>query len=152
MFGGNDDQDAIVGGRFIPFPSQAWGEIYGSRVASFAEAVHASGAHLLWAGLPVMRSAAKTQRLQTVMAVTRAVLSGRDGAMFVDETATLTDGAGHYAYALPDAAGQLVVVREPDGVHFSPAGADWLADRAITTMVNSWRLVLRPAARSGAQA
>jgi len=152
MFGGNDDQDAIVGGRFIPFPSQAWGEIYGSRVASFADAVHASGAHLLWAGLPVMRSAVKTQRLQTVMAVTRAVLAARDSTMFVDETTTLADGAGHYAYALPDAAGQLVVVREPDGVHFSPAGADWLADRAITTMVSSWHLVLHPAARAGGHA
>jgi uncharacterized protein len=152
MFGGNDDQDAIVGGRFIPFLSQAWGEIYGSRVASFADAVHASGAHLLWAGLPVMRSAVKTQRLQIVMAVTRAVLAGRDSTMFVDETATLADGAGHYAYALTDAAGQLVVVREPDGVHFSPAGADWLADRAITTMVSGWHLLLRPLARSAGQA
>jgi hypothetical protein len=149
MFGGNDDQDAIVGGRFIPFGSQAWGEIYGSRVAAFAEAVHAHGARLLWAGLPVMRSGAKTQRLQTVMAVTRAVLAGRDGAVFVDETATLADGSGRYAVALPDASGQLVIVREPDGVHFSPAGADRLADRAIGTMEGSWHLVVRPGAPSG---
>ena len=148
MFGGNDDQDAIVGGRFIPFGSQAWGEIYGSRVASFADAVHAHGARLLWAGLPVMRSAAKTQRLQTVMAVTRAVLAGRDGAAFVDETSTLADGSGHYAVALPDGSGQLVIVREPDGVHFSPAGADRLADRAIGTMEGSWHLIVRPAAPS----
>ena len=50
------------------------------------------------------------------------------------------------------AEGQLVIVREPDGFHFSPAGADRLADRAIATMERSWHLVLRPAAApSGGQ-
>jgi hypothetical protein len=153
MFGGNDDQDAIVGGRFVAFGSQAWGEIYGSRVAAFAAAVHADGTRLLWAGLPVMRSADKTQRLQTVMAVTRSVLAGRDGALFVDESATLADSSGHYTFALPDASGQLVIVREPDGVHFSPAGADRLADRAIAAMQGGWQLVVHPAAApNGGQA
>ncbi len=145
MFGGNDDQDAIVNGRFITFGTRAWGEIYGARVASFADHVHASGARLLWAGLPVMRSATKSNRVQTVMAVTRAVLAGRDGAAFVDDRTALADGSGHYAVALPDASGQVVIVREPDGVHLTPAGADRLADRAIATMQSIWQLALHPA-------
>ncbi|MFI5041328.1 MAG: DUF459 domain-containing protein [Acidimicrobiales bacterium] len=144
MFGGNDDQDTIINGRFIPFGSQAWTEIYGARVAAIADAVHAAGAYLLWSGLPVMRSAAKSGRLQAVMSVTRTVLAHRDGALFVDNLTALSDGSGHYTVAITDAAGQTVIVREPDGIHVSPAGADRLADRAISQMQAAWRLDLRP--------
>jgi hypothetical protein len=146
MFGGNDDQDTIVNGRFIPFGSQAWTVIYGARVAGVAETVHSAGAHLLWAGLPVMRSATLTQRLQAVMAVTRTALSGRDGAAFIDNSVALSDGSGHYTVALPGSGGQEVLVREPDGIHMTPAGADRLADRAITQMASTWHLVDRPPA------
>jgi uncharacterized protein len=144
MFGGNDDQDTIINSRFIPFGSQAWTVIYGSRVAAIADAVHAAGAHLLWSGLPVMRSAAKTQRLQAVMAVTRAALAHRDAALFVDNVTALSDGSGHYEVAITDSGGQTVIVREPDGIHLSPAGADRLADRAIGDMQAAWHLDLRP--------
>ncbi|HVM67436.1 MAG TPA: hypothetical protein VMU14_21370 [Acidimicrobiales bacterium] len=150
MFGGNDDQDTIVNGRFIPFGSQAWTVIYGARVAGVAATVHSAGAHLLWAGLPVMRSAALTQRLQAVMAVTGTALAGRDGAAFIDNSAALSDGSGHYTVALPGSGGQEVIVREPDGVHMTPAGADRLADRAIAAMATSWHLVDKPPA-PGAQ-
>jgi len=143
MFGGNDDQDTIVNGRFIPFGSQAWTVIYGSRVAAMADAVHAVHAHLLWSGIPVVRSAAKSQRLQSVMAVTRAALAGRDGATFVDNVATLSDSSGHYTDALTNSSGQAVIVREPDGIHVSPAGADLLADQAIARMETDWHLVVK---------
>jgi len=143
MFGGNDDQDTIVNGRFIPFGSQAWTVIYGARVAGVAATVHGAGAHLLWAGLPVMRSAGLTQRLQSVMAVTKAALAGRDGAAFVDDSRALSYSAGHYTVAVPGAGGEQVIVREPDGVHLTPAGADRLADRAIGDMAQSWHLVVR---------
>jgi hypothetical protein len=143
MFGGNDDQDTIVSGRFIPFGSQAWTVIYGSRVAGIAATVHSAGAHLLWAGLPVMRSAGLTQRLQSVMSVTKAALAGRNGAAFVDNFGALSDGAGHYTVAVPGTGGQQVIVREPDGIHLTPAGADRLADRAIGQMAQSWHLVVR---------
>jgi lysophospholipase L1-like esterase len=148
MFGGNDDQDTIVNGRFIPFGSQEWTVIYGARVAGVAATVRSSGAHLLWAGLPVMRSTNLSQRLQAVMAVTRAALSGRDGAAFVDNFAALGDGSGHYTVAVPGSGGQEVIVREPDGVHVTPAGADRLADRALAEAETSWHLVVRPPAAS----
>jgi uncharacterized protein len=148
MFGGNDDQDTIVNGRFIPFGSQAWTDLYGARVAGIAATVHSAGAYLLWAGLPVMRSATLTQRLQSVMAVTRAALAGRSGTAFVDNSTALSDAAGHYAVALPGADGQEVILREPDGVHLTPAGADRLATRAITDVPPAWHLVVRPPAPS----
>jgi hypothetical protein len=93
-----------------------------------------------------VRSAAKTQRLQAVMAVTRAALGRRDAAMFVDNFTALSDRSGHYEVAITDSGGQTVIVREPDGIHLSPAGADRLADRAIGDMEAAWHLDLRPPA------
>src|SRR5581483_3766700 len=63
-FGGNDDQDLLVGGRFVPFDSGPWQAIYAARVQQVIATVHP--AFLLWSGLPVVRSAAKTTRLMTV--------------------------------------------------------------------------------------
>jgi len=142
MFGGNDDQDVIVNNRFITFGSPRWQQIYAARVAQIAAEVHAAGARLLWAGLPVMRSAGKTARFATVMTVTREALAGRDGVVFVDNFATLAGPGGGYVDAMQNPDGQEVLVREPDGVHPSPAGADRLADAAIAAMARTWHLDL----------
>jgi hypothetical protein len=142
MFGGNDDQDVIVNNRFIAFGSAQWQQIYAGRVAQIAAEVHAAGARLLWAGLPVMRSASRTARYATVMAVTREALAGREDVVFVDNFATLAGPGGGYVDAMQDPDGQEVLVREPDGIHPSPAGADRLADTAVTEMVAAWHLDL----------
>jgi len=144
MFGGNDDQDVIVNNRFIAFGSTRWQQIYAARVAQIATEVHAAGARLLWAGLPVMRSAGKTARFATVMAVTRGALAGRDGVVFVDNFATLAGPGGGYVDAMQNSDGQEVLVREPDGIHLSPAGADRLAGTAIGAMVAAWHVDLVP--------
>jgi hypothetical protein len=142
MFGGNDDQDLQVAGRYIAFGSPQWRQIYAARVQQFAQTVQAGGARLLWAGLPVMRSAAKTARFATVMAVTRSALGADPSSAFVDNTATLSGGSGQYVDALPNGSGQQVIVRQPDGVHLSPAGATRLATNAIATMTTRWHLNL----------
>lgn len=145
-FGGNDDQDVQVNGRYIGFGTPQWQGVYGDRVARVVGEVVAGHARLVWSGLPVMRSSAKTARLETVMAVTRAVVAGSPSALWVANLATLADPSGHYQVALPDSSGKQVLVREPDGVHETRAGADRLADRAITAMVSAWHLQLKPAA------
>jgi len=142
-FGGNDDQDVQVGGRYIAFDSAPWQEIYRTRVVQIADEVHAAGAHLLWSGLPVVRAAGRTGRYTSVMDVTHAALNGLGATLWVDNLATLTDAAGHYQVALPDASGQQVLVREPDGIHETRAGADRLADRSLLMMIGGWHLDLR---------
>jgi len=142
MFGGNDDQDVQVNGRYIAFGSPLWGQLYGARVSQFAHTVTSSGARLLWSGLPVMRSAAKTARFTTVMGVTQQAVSAIPGAIFVNNYPTLAGPSGQYEDSLPDASGQQVLVREPDGIHVSPAGAGRLAAKAIADMTFVWHLSL----------
>jgi hypothetical protein len=142
MFGGNDDQDVQVNGRYIGFGTTSWQEVYAARVQQFAAEVRADSARLLWSGLPVMRSAAKTARFTTVMNVTRAAVAADPWALFVDNSATLSGSSGQYVDALPNASGQEVIVREPDGVHVSPAGAGRLAATAVAAMTAHWHLDL----------
>ena len=49
-----------------------------------------------------MRSASRTARYATVMAVTRDALAGRDGVVFVDNFATLAGPGGGYVDAMQD--------------------------------------------------
>jgi len=142
MFGGNDDQDTYVNGRDVPFNTPQWDQLYSARVAAVADEVHAAGAHLLWSGLPIMRSAAKTARFTTVMNLTRAALAGRDATAFVDNYATLAGPQGQYVDALANASGQEILIREPDGIHPSPGGADRLAAHAIAVINATWHLDL----------
>ena len=145
-FGGNDDQDVVVNGRYIGFGTPQWQSVYADRVGRVVGEVAAAHARLVWSGLPVMRSSAKTARLETVMAATRAAVAGSPSALWLPNLATLADPSGHYQVALPDSSGKQVLVREPDGVHETRAGADRLADRAITAMASAWHLELKPAA------
>lgn len=142
MFGGNDDQDLQVNGRYITFGSPLWQQLYTARVAQIAQEVTAGHARLAWSGVPVMRSVAKTARFRTVMSATRAALAGRAGTVFVDNFPTLATASGTYTDALPDASGQQVIVREPDGVHLSPAGADRLVGKMLAALAAQWQLDL----------
>jgi len=141
-FGGNDDQDIQINGKFIAFNSPQWQAIYQARVAQMAAEARAANTYIEWSGLPIVQSAAKTARYQIVMGLTRAALAHARGALFVDNLATLADASGHYEVALPDASGKLVLVRQPDGIHETTAGADRLADKATAAMQTAWHLNL----------
>jgi uncharacterized protein len=142
MFGGNDDQDVQVAGRYVAFGSGAWQQVYAARVQQVADLVHAAGARLLWSGLPIMRSGAKTARFASVMRTISSAVSADRWALFVDNSATLAGPSGQYADALANGSGQEVIVREPDGVHVTPAGAGRLAATAIAAMTSGWHLDL----------
>jgi hypothetical protein len=142
MFGGNDDQDLTVGGHDVPFGSAAWSADYAARVRELSLTVTGSGAHLVWAGLPVMRSSSRNARYAQVMAATQNGLAGIPGALFVDNTLTLAGPQGQYEDALTNPGGQEVIVREPDGIHVSPAGGDILAGRVIGALDTAWHAQL----------
>ena len=90
-FGGNDDQDVQLNGRYITFDSPRGRRSTAARVQQVVATAHAANAELLWSGLPVMRSAAKTQRLHDGDGRSPArALAGLPGA-FVDNRATLAD-------------------------------------------------------------
>jgi lysophospholipase L1-like esterase len=127
MWGANDAQGMPLTPAPAAFGSPLWLSTYAARVAAVLDAVRSTGARLLWVGEPVMRSATFDARMRQLDGVVEATLSGRAGVIFSDTRAVLATPSGAYADALPDASGELQLVRATDGIHLTWTGSDRLA-------------------------
>jgi lysophospholipase L1-like esterase len=148
-FGGNDDHGYMTG---LPkgvevdgFGTPSWTAEYGRRVGGIMDTVTRAHAFLVWIGLPITRDAAQTQRFDTINAIVASEARRRSGSVaFVDTYATFASDTGGFAQYLPNASGNEVLVRSPDGVHFEPAGGDMIARLVLHRLneafdLTSWR-------------
>ena len=153
-YGANDDHSYMTGlppGVSIgAFGSPAWSDEYRRRVAGMMDTVNRGGAVVVWIGLPVTRSEAQTQRLDTINAIVQSEAKARPGkAIFVDTYTMFAGDNGRYAEYLENRAGDLVKVRADDGVHFDPAGGALIARRVLKELnrlfdLTSWRKGKQP--------
>ena len=132
-FGGNDDKGYMTGlppGVTVDnFDDPAWVHEYARRVGGLIDLINRSGAFVVWMGLPITADRDQTIRFDRINAVVDRVIRARPGgAAFVD-TYTLLAGPDGYAEYLTNLAGQVQLVRQPDGVHLAPAGAAIVARR-----------------------
>jgi uncharacterized protein len=148
-FGGNDDHGYMTG---LPrgvsvgeFDSAAWRREYRRRVAGLMDLVNRGGAFLVWLGLPITRSPGQTQRYDAINAVVQSEARKRKGRVaFIDTYATFASDTGGFAQYMDDSAGRKVLVRAPDGVHFTRAGGDVIARMVLHELnevfdLTSWR-------------
>jgi hypothetical protein len=152
-FGGNDDKGYMTG---LPpgvtvntFDDPAWVHEYARRVAGLIDLINRSGAFVVWMGLPITADRDQTIRFDRINAVVDRVIRARPGgAAFVD-TYTLLAGPNGYAEYLTNLAGQVQLVRQPDGVHLAPAGAAIVAREVLKDLnaaydLTSWRKSATP--------
>jgi hypothetical protein len=147
-FGGNDDKGYMTGlpaGVTVDqFDDATWQREYARRVAGLIDLINRAGAFVVWMGLPITSDPAQTIRFDRINAVVdRVVRSRPGGAAFVD-TYTLLAGPNGYAEYLTNLAGEVQLVRQPDGVHLAPAGAAIVARQVLKDLnsaydLTSWR-------------
>ncbi|HVC25160.1 MAG TPA: DUF459 domain-containing protein [Acidimicrobiales bacterium] len=145
MLGGNDAQSFDVGTRYIGFGTAAWQRVYGARVARMMSEATASGAHVLWVGMPVMSPAATLSNaaMVTENALFAAEARRHAGVAFLSTWRLLATPAGAYSQYLPNGSGSLVQVRDDDGIHIdAPGGTDLLGRAAVAAMERAWRVRL----------
>ena len=134
MFGGNDWQSILVSKYTAASPgTPAWDAEYRTRVATIVEEATSAGAQLYWVGLPPMGAASQLPPTMapSLNAIYRSVVNAHPGGTYVP-SARLLEAHGAYAEYLRNAAGDLVQVRDPDGVHLDPpAGCDIVGDAAV---------------------
>lgn len=127
MFGGNDGQnvehDGVVYEKWTP----PWLDLYRERVAEAMDALRADRLRVYWVGLPIMRSETFSAHAREMNEVYRSEAADRPWVVFVPSWDLFTDASGRYADYLPDAEGDLELMRYGDGVHFTPQGARRLA-------------------------
>ena len=130
MLGGNDWQPFLTGPNTAAIPGTAyWRSAYGQRVAGLINEATSAGAAVFWVGLPPMApSSALPPAMSPALNAVFQAQAAANGATYVPTWNAFTNAAGQYAEFLPNAEGQLVAVRDPDGVHLAPpAGCDLAA-------------------------
>jgi hypothetical protein len=149
-FGGNDDHSYMTGGppgfdSGAPFGSKDWVKEYRRRVGGVMDTIIQQGGVVFWIGLPITSDGGRNERYQLINRMVSYEVNERPGKAFMIDTYDLFKGpSGGYADYLPDANGQLELMRQSDGIHFTPAGGELVAKQVVKSFhkafdLTSWR-------------
>ena len=138
-FGVNDRQGIVEKDkRAVAYPSPAFDARYQSLVVDILHAGLANGGSMLIVGLPIMmEDDANADALAKNRIFEAAVKdAGSDKAAYVQPW---TSGASPEAYKpyLPNARNTMVMVRAPDGIHFTTVGYDMVTESIYPSVLTS---------------
>ena len=162
-FGGNDDHSYMTGGppgfdASASFQSKDWVKEYRRRVGGVMDTIIQKGGIVFWIGLPITSDGGRNERYQFINRLVSYEVNERPGkAFFVNTYALFTGPNGGYADYLPDADGQLELMRQSDGIHFTPAGGERVAKQVVKQFhtafdLTSWREARQRAKANGGSA
>lgn len=147
LLGSNDNQAQITSDSDpLPVGSVEWVHSYREQAASFLEAATSSGTRVIWVGVPVVRDHERWDFYRRVNGIYEQVASADPLATYVDAWELFQAGGGGYAAYLRNERGVLQEMRAGDGVHFTPAGYDYLAREAIRAAGRAFDLAQRAVA------
>jgi hypothetical protein len=143
MLGGDDGQNFINNGQYVAFGTALWHTVYSERVAAVMNEATNARAHVFWVGMPIMGD----PRLSSEMALEDDVYAQQAtrhaGVTYFSSWDVFTNRAGQYSQYLTDSSGQEVMMRDPDGVHLTYAGADRLVNAMLVPMEQGFGVRLR---------
>lgn len=139
--GSNDDQVLTGDGGVGPFGSPEWITEYRRRVGGMMDVVAGDGSRtMIWVGAPIMRNEERSEtRYGVINDIYREEAAKRPGRVsYVDVYDRYTVDGGYADYV------DGVQVRTADGIHFSRAGGDRIAQVILDTLrgaydLTSWR-------------
>lgn len=128
-FGANDDQSIYTDRGYVgPFGSEAWRKEYASRISSTLDFLAAQGTYTLWVEIPPVRDPVRNDRYKIINEITRtAVENHKNSASYVETKAAFSMPDGTYQDSIP-VNGTLTLLRAQDGIHFTRAGGNVIAD------------------------
>jgi hypothetical protein len=133
MLGSNDNQPLVApDGHTHAFATAGWKQEYHRRVGAVMDQLIAKNRWVVYVGVPIL--ATRNDQWPIINTVIEEEAAKRSRAVYVDSFTLFQDPNGNYTQYLPNAAGQLVQVRTPDGIHFERAGGDLLARKTLDVM------------------
>jgi uncharacterized protein len=129
LFGGNDSQ-GIPGpnGEAFEGPNDPrWREEYARRVGGVMDVLRADDRIVYWIALPPMRDQGFDGRAEIMNQIYREAAASRPWMTYLDLHPLFGDERGEYVERKGDRSGELVDLRQEDGVHLSQPGAGLLA-------------------------
>ena len=134
MFGGNDRIDMRdASDRYLRFGTDAWRDVYTDRVERVLENLASTGLKIIWCGNPIARSAKYSTDMEYINKIYEAE-AARFGAQFLPLWSTVVDDQGGYTAYGKDRDGVTERLRADDGIHFSAAGYEVIAQKIIDTL------------------
>jgi hypothetical protein len=134
MFGANDrlDMRDDVGG-YVHFRSDSWRDVYAKRADKILTALTGAGLKVIWCGNPIARSQIYSDDMKYINDIYAEEVA-RFGGEFLPLWNIIADSQGQFtAYGL-DRSGVTERLRNDDGIHFTAAGYELIAERVISVL------------------
>ncbi len=134
-FGADDAHDYLAGvpkGKTVgPLGSSSWDAEYRRRVEGVTHELAARGIYVVWLGLPIPDGSGFRHSFPIVNRILASVAkSNPRTSTYVDTWHLLDDAHGRYTAYLR-VHGKLTLMRLPDGVHYTPAAGDLVAEQVL---------------------
>jgi hypothetical protein len=135
--GMNDRQQMRIADAKVQKLAPPWKTEYDRRVAAVVKAVRDRNIPLIWVGLPPVKTPAMNTDYLVFNEIFRAGTEAA-GGKFIDVWDGFTNAEGQFVSAGPDINGQIVRLRNSDGINMTRAGMSKLAfyvEREIRRMI-----------------
>ncbi|HWB52466.1 MAG TPA: DUF459 domain-containing protein [Stellaceae bacterium] len=134
MFGANDRLDLRgEDGKYIHFRTEEWREAYTKRVDRILTALSAAHLKIVWCGNPIARSAQYSADMSYINDIYAGEVS-HFGGEFLPLWTVIADNQGQFTAYGPDRSGVTERLRNDDGIHFTAAGYELIAERVISVL------------------
>ena len=124
--GMNDRQQMRVASGKVAKLSEPWRTEYELRVDAAVKAVRSRNLPLIWLGLPPVRSGAMNPDYLVFNEIYRSKVEAA-GGNYIDVWDGFTNAEGQFVNAGPDINGQIVRLRNADGINLTRAGMSKMA-------------------------
>ncbi len=141
--GANDGQNTIVNGQVLVYGTQAWDNMYSSRIGAFIAEATSAGSRVFWVGMPPMAGSQLNAQMQHLDYLYATQVSRHKGATYLSSVPSLGGAGGAYT-AFKTVNGSNAQIRTDDGIHLQAAGAQVLGQAVISDMDVVYRLHLHP--------
>jgi hypothetical protein len=143
-FGADDAHDFMAGvpaGKHIgPLGTPSWAAEYRRRVDGVTRELNAKDIRVVWLGLPIPDGPGFKKSFPIVNGILESVAAAHPKlATYVDTWHILADAHGRYAPYLR-VRGKLTLMRLPDGVHYTAAAGDLIAQQVLKQLRAVYRL------------
>ncbi len=133
MFGANDRLDIKQGdaGKYLRFRSDPWRDEYVKRTDTILSELVERGLKVIWCGNPIARSDTYSSDMSYINEIF-AERADRLAVRFLPLWEVIADEGGKYVAYGKDLDGVTRRLRTDDGIHFTTAGYELIADKIIS--------------------
>jgi len=131
MFGANDRLDMRdETGTYLHFRTDVWRDNYAKRADKVLAALTGAGLKFIWCGNPIARSPTYSEDMKYINDIYAEEVA-RFGGEFLPLWTVIADDQGQFMAYGPDRSGVTERLRNDDGIHFTAAGYELVAERVI---------------------